>query len=241
MKTQIVLKTITLKDKRITYQLRQSWRSRYIRITIHPQKGLVVSGPKLISQSKIEDFLKQKQDWILSKLKIRHFKEQKKFKFSPQSQITLLGKDYRLEIEKSSTIRPQIELKTTRLVISLPGDNLQTAEKFFHKWLDRFTKQTIVGRVEEYAKKFHLKYNRISIKNQQTVWGSCSTKKNLNFSRRLIQAPLWLTDYVICHELAHLTHQNHSQKFWQLVGEYYPQYKKAKRHLKAYQPKVKLA
>ena len=238
--TQINIKTITIADKTITYQLRKSWRHHYLRITIHPHKGLIVSAPKIILQNQIDQFLRQKQDWIISKLKIRHFHQQKKFKFGYHQSVTILGKDYILKIQKTDNLRPLVEIKSTSIHILMPSKNLPMAEKIFYKWLERFSKQTIITKVEEYAKKFKLKFNRISVKNQQSVWGSCSSKKNLNFSKRLIQLPQWLIDYVVCHELAHLIHYNHSLKFWQQVGEYYPDFKKATRHLKIYQPNTKI-
>ncbi|MCA9386358.1 M48 family metallopeptidase, partial [Candidatus Dojkabacteria bacterium] len=65
-----------------------------------------------------------------------------------------------------------------------------------------------------------------------TNWGSCSSKGNLNFTWRLIFAPLEILDYVVVHELCHLKEQNHSQRFWDLVAEQVPDYKKKRIWLK---------
>lgn len=75
-------------------------------------------------------------------------------------------------------------------------------------------------------------FNRISIKNQNTRWGSCSGKKNLNFNYRMIYLPERLFDYIIIHELCHLKELNHSKSFWNLVFKYCPEYIKEKKELK---------
>lgn len=75
-------------------------------------------------------------------------------------------------------------------------------------------------------------YSRISIRDQKTRWGSCSNKGTLSFNWRLMLAPPTILDYVIVHELCHLTHMNHSPAFWQAVESVYPDYKNARKWLK---------
>ena len=77
-------------------------------------------------------------------------------------------------------------------------------------------------------------YNKIYIRDQKTRWGSCSSKGNLNFNWRLIMAPLFIMDYIVVHELAHLVHPNHSRDFWKLVKKIVPDYKEKKEWLKIY-------
>lgn len=74
-----------------------------------------------------------------------------------------------------------------------------------------------IERIEYFNKIFKFEYNKISVKNQKTRWGSCSTKKNLNFNYRILFLPPKLRDYIIVHELCHLEEFNHSRKFWNLV------------------------
>ncbi len=75
--------------------------------------------------------------------------------------------------------------------------------------------------------------NRITIRNQKTRWGSCSSKGNLNFNWRLLMAPAEILDYVVVHELCHLLYLNHSKQFWQAVGKILPDYPKRRSWLKA--------
>jgi predicted metal-dependent hydrolase len=79
---------------------------------------------------------------------------------------------------------------------------------------------------------FKFEYNRVCIKNMKTQWGSCSCKRNLNFNYKMIFLPEEVVDYLVVHELAHLKEMNHSKRFWNLVSEAFPEYKKANRALR---------
>ncbi len=75
-------------------------------------------------------------------------------------------------------------------------------------------------------------YDRITIRDQKTRWGSCSARGTLSFNWRLMLAPPAILDYVVVHELCHLTHMNHSAAFWQAVESVYPDYRNARKWLK---------
>jgi predicted metal-dependent hydrolase len=79
-------------------------------------------------------------------------------------------------------------------------------------------------RLEHWNKHYNFKYGRVSIRNQRSRWGSCSSKGNLNFNFRIVTLPKHLVDYIVVHELCHLGQMNHSQKFWDLVSETLPNY-----------------
>lgn len=90
----------------------------------------------------------------------------------------------------------------------------------------------IPKRVKYYAEKENFVYNKITIKNLVSRWGSCSTKGNLNFNCLLMLTPGYVIDYIVVHELCHLREMNHSEKFWAEVEKIMPDYQRAELWLK---------
>lgn len=90
----------------------------------------------------------------------------------------------------------------------------------------------IPERVSFYASLMDVSYGRITIRNQKSRWGSCSSKGNLNFNCLLMLAPLEIIDYVVVHELCHRREMNHSPLFWREVEKVLPDYKKRRKWLK---------
>lgn len=93
-------------------------------------------------------------------------------------------------------------------------------------------KKYIPKRVRFYADILQVDYGKITIRDQKTRWGSCSSNGNLNFNWRLILAPPKVLDYVVIHELCHRKEMNHSTRFWQYVESIMPDYKEQRKWLK---------
>ena len=100
------------------------------------------------------------------------------------------------------------------------------------KELAQKAKEYIPERVAYYAQIMNVSYVRITIRNQVSRWGSCSTKGNLNFTGLLMLTPPEVIDYVVVHELCHLKEMNHSKKFWAEMEKMIPNYKEQKKWLK---------
>ena len=92
----------------------------------------------------------------------------------------------------------------------------------------------IPERVKKYAPLVGVSYGRITIRNQRSRWGSCSSKGNLNFNCLLMLAPPEHRDYVVVHELCHRKEMNHSDRFWKIVAKEMPDYQWSVRWLKEY-------
>lgn len=104
-------------------------------------------------------------------------------------------------------------------------------DEFSRKERDEI-KEKITQRVQYYSLKMDVTYNRVSVRNQKTRWGSCSSKGNLNFNCLLMLAPPEVLDSVVVHELCHRREMNHSQKFYAEVLRVFPTYHTQEKWLK---------
>ncbi len=138
-----------------------------------------------------------------------------------------LGKYYKLYIVKDQTEPLRFENGFYLSESALPN-----AKEIFIEWYKEQAFRKISERVSFYANAGGFKYKRVGITSTMKRWGSCSSDNSLNFSWRLIMAPLRVIDYVVAHELAHTLEKNHSKNFWSIVKALMPAYKKQEMWLK---------
>lgn len=91
----------------------------------------------------------------------------------------------------------------------------------------------ILERLAYFNQFYNLAWNRVAIRNQRRCWGSCSSKRNLNFNYKLLFLPPHLRDYIVVHELCHLVHMHHGKDFWALVAQVMPHYRQYVHELRA--------
>ena len=119
----------------------------------------------------------------------------------------------------------------------------ETKERFEAEPTEKLTREKVIAladealkvipeRVEYFAKVIGVTYGKITVRNQKTRWGSCSSKGNLNFNCLLMLAPPEVLDYVVVHELCHRKQMNHSKAFWLEVEKVLPNYKEVRMWLK---------
>jgi hypothetical protein len=102
-----------------------------------------------------------------------------------------------------------------------------------YRTLKRQSLQYVTGRVSEINREFYgFAYNKVSVRNQKTRWGSCSKDGNLSFNYRIFLLPPHCADYLIAHELSHLKQFNHSDKFWDLVARACPDHRSVRREMR---------
>ena len=98
-------------------------------------------------------------------------------------------------------------------------------------WLREKAAEVLTQKTKDWAEKIGVEYNRVVLKDQRTLWASCSAQKNINYSYRIIKMPPVVQDYLVIHELCHLKFMNHGEEYWQLVGQFSPDYKLHRRWL----------
>lgn len=122
-------------------------------------------------------------------------------------------------------------LKTIRQVENRKTDQIMISEEQRREGIER-AKRIFPERTAYSALRMGVDYGRITIREQKTRWGSCSSKGNLNFNWKLVLLAPELLDYVVVHELAHRREMNHSKNFWKIVEAELPDYRERRRRLK---------
>lgn len=116
--------------------------------------------------------------------------------------------------------------------VDKPSGREQIPDYMTDQWLHTEGMERFKSTIEKWAARMGISYGNITIRNQRTRWGSCSSKGNLNFNWRLLMMPQSVMDYVVVHELAHRREMNHSPRFWAIVEQYIPDYKERRRWLR---------
>lgn len=239
LKQQILLDGVV-----VDYKLVKNAKSRTIRITVG-HDGVKVTVPIHYSHHLVENFLKEKSNWVLKALTEIKKKKQNIPKIKDQSVIPLLGKEKTIRINKSTQLRTKVSLEGSALVINCgspvansPGKTDQeklehTAKTALKKYLIEKSSKHLIERTAELASKMQVKYGTITIREQKSRWGSCSPQNNLNYNWKLIFYPPAVVDYVIIHELSHTVHHNHSSRFYSMVEKFCPDYRSLRRQLKS--------
>jgi len=213
-----------------------SERSGRIRLSIKSDGEIVVSMPPSVLYREAIRFVESKTDWIL--------KQQSRVKagltiFAPES--CFKTRFHSLTITKGNTDKVYNRVGNGIIQIFIP-------ERVNHQQpkIQEFIKNTLVDvmrweakiylpkRLKELADKHGFKYQNLSIKNASTRWGSCSSANNINLNLHLMRVPEHLIDYVLLHELAHTVVKNHSDKFWFLLEQCYPNSRKADKEMNNY-------
>jgi len=206
-------------------------RVKHARITVSWDSQVRVIVPVTFSRVEIDILVEQKSKWIQKQLDYFRGKENSQVELN-HDEILFLGEVYRFQFLPELRGRTVIEDKEK--IISSGRALLEDGA--LERWYRKVAKRTITRRLAHFASKYEFEYNRVCIRGQRTRWGSCSTKGNLSFNWRLIQAPLFIIDYIIVHELVHTMIMKHSKAFWMKVGSICPDYKQAVEWLKHFHP-----
>jgi hypothetical protein len=206
-------------------------RRKTLALQITADAALIVRAPERIALGTIHDVVRQKLPWILKKQRFMRetYRPPVKKEFVDGEDFLYLGEWYKLFIIKESAAPLSFNGKE----FLLWEKHLAEAPAHFILWYRLKAREVISQRVRHYADGAHLKYNKIKISGARGRWGSCGPRGTLNFSWRLVMAPIRVVDYVVVHELAHLEVRNHSQKFWNKVKDIHPPYQEDRNWLKA--------
>lgn len=193
-------------------------------IVISDQQEVIIKVPKYVTKKQVEALVSQNETWILETL------EKKKQLFMTKDwyqtrQLLYQGLYWPVEIVAAPLKKPKVDFNDKGFIIVSDGSETsarQEVEKFFR----REAKEKLTVLAVHYAKIVGVSFQKITIRNQKTRWGSCSSKGNLSFNLKILCAPSEMMEYVVLHEVMHLKHFNHSQAFWKDIEGLMPDYRR---------------
>jgi predicted metal-dependent hydrolase len=211
-------------------------KRRTIALIVERDGSLTVRAPKRAALADINSFIREKARWIeRTREKLKSIPELPKKHFIDGEKFPFLGDLYELQLVKPQ--RPSLRFDAG---FYLGHTSQKRGEQVFTRWYKEQALTVISERVNIFSEMHGFVPGRIRITSARTRWGSCSPDGTLNFTWRLILAPLQVVDYVVIHELVHLRVKNHSGRFWKIVQDLAPEYPLQRKWLREHGEKLGL-
>ena len=204
-------------------------------VQVSPDNQVSIIVPLDLPEERIAAIIKRKTRWIMNKIAINN---QVKYPVRPKEFVSgeafaYLGRNYRLKVADGLS---RVELKNGYFMVTIPNKgkagDARLIRTLLTEWYMHHARQKLAERVKRYAGIMDIKSYGLTVKSQSSLWGSCTKDGTLSFNWRIVMAPLRLVDYVVCHELCHLTYHDHAKEFWQLLERYLPEWKELKEELR---------
>jgi predicted metal-dependent hydrolase len=206
-------------------RLRRHRRARRYTLRIHPSdREAILTMPPRGTIAEAKDFAQRHGGWIAARLG----RLPKAAPFLPGTVVPLRGVAHR--IVHRATMRGTVwtEVRDSGERILCVAGAMEHIERRVLDYLKREARKDLQKASLSYAQTLGVRVRRLSIRDQSSRWGSCTSAGSLSFSWRLILAPPYVLDYLAAHEVAHLVEMNHSARFWRVVAKVCPSVERAK-------------
>ena len=215
----------------IGYAIRRSARRRTVSITVDPREEVVLLAPVGIPVDRLDRVVHRKARWIVGKLRRgaslptalprREFISGETFRY--------LGRQYRLRVVSEASGRPSVSLRGGWLRVGVPrglegAERAAAVQQALVGWYRLHAAERLPERVTVWSEKLSITVPSVLIREQTKRWASCDPKGVLRFNWRIIQASMRLVDYVVAHEIVHLSYREHTGDFWSALGKAMPDY-----------------
>ena len=211
-------------------------KRRTIALVVGADATLTVRAPISTPLEYIEDLVRRKMRWINKQIReVQSRPAVRDKRFANGESFFYLGDPYKLRFV--SNAKGALVFQKEFIIAR---EHQREARKVLIDWYKKEAAKKIPSRVEWYARRCGMRIGRVKITNAEKRWGSCGRDGSVNFSWKLIMAPLPVLDYVVVHELAHLLERNHSDSFWRKVALMCPSYRSSMKWLKQNGPLLKI-
>lgn len=214
-----------------TYSIKRHPRAKHVKLRTSITNGLVITLPLRFSEKKIPLILEDNKTWIIKQLS----------SLTPKSEVILpeaitlpvINQTWPVLYLPCKARMQMIERPTGEIVIAGDITKIGNCQTLLLKWAKLKATQFLLPRLTALSQYMQLEFKKVTLRDQRTVWGSCTASKAISLNYKLIFLPSHLIDYVLIHELCHLRHLNHSSSFWLLVQKYDVNWKKHRRELRS--------
>jgi predicted metal-dependent hydrolase len=224
-------KTLQYGSRIIEYILEFSTR-KSLGITVTPEMNVIVKAPENASDERVEELIKKRAPWILKQQSyfLAFYPKQTVKKYIGGETHLYLGRQYRLKVK----LGKKESVRLTGKYIDVVCQDRTRTKKLLNAWYKRLAAIKIDFYAQDWIEKFSqykVAPSIIELRKMPKRWGSCTASKKIIINPELIKAPRGCIEYVIVHELCHLVHHNHSQKFIDLQAKMMPNWQKWKTKL----------
>lgn len=214
----------------LVYAIKRSAKRKKVTITVERDRAVVVRAPAGVTDEKIRQLVDSKRQWLFEKL--QHHQKYQPLPHPPGKELVngesalYLGRSYRIElVDTDDSVRFAGKFL-------IPRARAAQRKQVLRRWYIERAQLKIPPRVRLHAKSLGVSYQQIKITDSRYRWGSCTPDSSLNFNWRLIKAPMFVIDYLVVHELAHLMEANHTPRFWNIVSAQTATMERARRWLR---------
>jgi predicted metal-dependent hydrolase len=232
---ETIERSIALDGRQVDYKLVRRRGRRGVGLKIDGT-GMTVAASLTTPVAVIEDMIGKNQQWVIKKLGEWSHRRVTPQRWETGAPLSFMGEALTLMVDLGAA-KTHVERAHLHLFVHLksnatePEQIANLVEAAVISWYKKQALPHLAQRAFFYSKLHALTPPRVFLSSANGRWGSCNSRREVRFSWRLIKARPALIDYVVCHELAHLRHMNHSAHFWKEVEQMCPDYETLKREL----------
>ncbi len=204
------------------YTIKKHPLTRRVKLKASFKKGLELIVPMRFNVKCIPSILLENRAWIekqLTALQLQHA-ENEAHALPKKINLAALNQTWNIHYIESNEKLKMIFRPHQEIVLLGKINNTENCRKLIIAWLKNLAKIHLIEKLNQISEQIKLPYNKITIRDQETRWGSCTADKNISLNYKLLFLPMHLATHILIHELCHTVYMNHSTKFWRLVEKF---------------------
>lgn len=212
------------------YKITRHRRARYVKFRITSGRQLKITVPYRYNIKELPGILEEHREWIIRQLD--KIPSRSNTSLPKEIDFKVVNEKWQLFYVKTNSRLKLIERPNKEIILLGDIADIKACQAVIMKWIKVQTKKYLTELLEKVSIEVGLPFEKLTIRSQSTLWGSCTSKKAISLNYKLIFLPELLAKHVIIHELCHTIYLNHSIKFWNLVAMYDPLWRQHRRELR---------